>query len=127
MERLQSHRDFVTVLKRRRKAGGKDIVVHYLVPDDHHDDDDRTVHRRLGLAVSKSVGHAVTRNTVKRRFRVLAEGGLDADFYYAEDLLPAHCDIVLRAKPSAATASFASLDQQIAKAFATVAHKVAEA
>ena len=68
MERLQSHRDFVTVLKRRRKAGGKDIVVHYLVPDDHHDDDDRTVHRRLGLAVSKSVGHAVTRNTVKRRF-----------------------------------------------------------
>ena len=114
MERLQSHRDFVTVLKRRRKAGGKDIVVHYLVPDDHHDDDDR-----LGLAVSKSVGHAVTRNTVKRRFRVLARAH--------EDLLPAHCDIVLRAKPSAATASFASLDQQIAKAFATVAHKVAEA
>ena len=32
-----------------------------------------------------------------------------------------------RAKASAATASFASLDQQIAKAFATVAHKVAEA
>ena len=30
---LQSHRDFVTVLKRRRKAGGKDIVVHYLVPE----------------------------------------------------------------------------------------------
>lgn len=119
MERLQSHRDFVTVLKRRRKAGGKDIVVHYLVPDDHHDDDDRTVRRRLGLAVSKSVGHAVTRNTVKRRFRVLARAH--------EDLLPAHCDIVLRAKPSAATASFASLDQQIAKAFATVAHKVAEA
>ena len=119
VERLQSHRDFVTVLKRRRKAGGKDIVVHYLVPDDHYDDDDRTVHRRLGLAVSKSVGHAVTRNTVKRRFRVLARAH--------EDLLPAHCDIVLRAKPSAATASFASLDQQIAKAFATVAHKVAEA
>lgn len=92
--------------------------MHYLVPDDHHDDDDRTVHRRLGLAVSKSVGHAVTRNTVKRRFRVLARAH--------EDLLPAHCDIVLRAKPSAATASFASLDQQIAKAFATVAHKVAE-
>ena len=56
---------------------------------------------------------------MKRRFRVLARAH--------EDLLPAHCDIVLRAKPSAATASFASLDQQIAKAFATVAHKVAEA
>ena len=118
MERLQSHRDFVAVLKRRRKVGGKDIIVHYLMRNDHQPDD-RTTYRRLGLAVSKSVGHAVTRNTVKRRFRVLARAH--------EDLLPAHCDIVLRAKPSAATASFASLDQQIAKAFATVAHKVAEA
>ncbi len=115
MERLQSHRDFVTVLKRRRKAGGKDIVVHYLVPDDHHDDDDRTVHRRLGLAVSKSVGHAVTRNTVKRRFRVLAKAH--------EESLPPYCDIVVRAKPSAASASFSSLDEQFATGFAKVARK----
>ena len=119
MERLQSHRDFVTVLKRRRKVGGKDIVVHYLVPDEPHDEEDQMAHRRLGLAVSKSVGNAVTRNTVKRRFRVLART--------YEDVLPKRCDIVLRAKPSAATASFASLDQQIAKSFASVAHKVAEA
>ncbi len=72
MERLQSHRDFVAVLKRRRKVGGKDIIVHYLMRNDHQSDD-RTTYRRLGLAVSKSVGNAVTRNTVKRRFRVLAK------------------------------------------------------
>ena len=110
-------RDVEYIVCRTGEVGRE--VRHEIQPDDHHDDDDRTVHRRLGLAVSKSVGHAVTRNTVKRRFRVLARAH--------EDLLPAHCDIVLRAKPSAATASFASLDQQIAKAFATVAHKVAEA
>ena len=115
MERLKSHRDFVNVLKRRRKVGGRDIVVHYLVTGDAQDD--QTASRRLGLAVSKSVGKAVTRNTVKRRFRVLAGT--------YEHNLPAHCDIVLRAKPSAASASFQSLDEQIARAFDAVARKAA--
>jgi ribonuclease P protein component len=112
VERLQSHRDFVAVLKRRRKVGGKDIIVHYLMRNDHQSDD-RTTYRRLGLAVSKSVGNAVTRNTVKRRFRVLAK----------EESLPPHCDIVVRAKPSAASASFSSLDEQFATGFAKVARK----
>lgn len=89
-------------------------MVHYLVPDDCSDDT-RMTHRRLGLAVSKSVGNAVTRNMVKRRFRVLAKA--------YEDTLPLCCDIVLRAKPSASTASFASLDEQIARSFASVARK----
>ena len=114
MERLQSHRDFVAVLKRRRKVGGKDIIVHYLMRNDHQPDD-RTTYRRLGLAVSKSVGNAVTRNTVKRRFRVLAKAH--------EESLPPYCDIVVRAKPSAASASFSSLDEQFASGFAKVARK----
>lgn len=105
------------MLKRRRKVGGKDIVVHYLVPGEVRDEEQTSNHRRLGLAVSKSVGKAVTRNTVKRRFRVLARTH--------EHLLPEQCDIVLRAKPSAATADFSSLDEQIAKAFAAVARKTA--
>ena len=114
VERLQSHRDFVAVLKRRRKVGGKDIIVHYLMRNDHQPDD-RTTYRRLGLAVSKSVGNAVTRNTVKRRFRVLAKAH--------EESLPPYCDIVVRAKPSAASASFSSLDEQFATGFAKVARK----
>ncbi|MEJ5921294.1 ribonuclease P protein component [Bifidobacterium thermophilum] len=137
MERLKSHRDFVTVLKRRNKVSDHDIVVHYLVRDDSHsrpkspDSGDpaqtltltrtgrpRPEHadsrsgRRLGLAVSKAVGHAVTRNGVKRRFRVLAR--------QYEHLLPEHCDIVMRAKPSAARASYASLEYQVAHLFAAV-------
>lgn len=112
MERLKSHRDFVTVLKKRRKVTDSDIVVHVLVRDDAEDDSHSVPRRRLGLAVSKAVGHAVVRNTVKRRFRVLARR--------YEDELPDCCDIVVRAKPSAAHADFDSLDRQVARSFARV-------
>ena len=64
---------------------------------------------RLGLAVSKSVGKAVVRNKVKRRFRVIAKEH--------QSLLPNGCDVVLRAKPTAASASFESLNEQIKKIF----------
>lgn len=116
MERLKSHRDFVTVLKRRRTVSDKDIVVHYLVRDDSSVLGETTaLSRRLGLAVSKAVGHAVTRNTVKRRFRVLARAH--------ESLLPEQVDVVMRAKPSAAHADFQSLDQQVASLFGAVSRK----
>ena len=116
LERLRSHRDFVTVLKCRRRVTDSDIVAHYLVRDDVSDDVPATeTHRRLGLAVSKSVGNAVARNAVKRRFRVLATR------YQHE--LPASCDVVLRAKPSAANASFDSLDGQMCALFQAIARK----
>ena len=75
--------------------------------------------RRLGLAVSKSVGNAVTRNSVKRRFRVLAKAH--------ENLLPESCDVVMRAKPSAATADFSALDQQVNTLFSKVTVRVNKA
>ncbi|WEV65800.1 ribonuclease P protein component [Bifidobacterium sp. ESL0764] len=148
MDRLKSHRDFVRVLKRRRKVTEKDIVVHFLVYDDsccnHADGHEAaaahaestgkamgamkgsvsadavrqgTPERRLGLAVSKNVGNAVTRNHVKRRFRVLART--------YEGALPRHCDIVMRAKPSAARADFSSLEAQVGELFAAVTRKAA--
>ncbi|WEV59009.1 ribonuclease P protein component [Bifidobacterium sp. ESL0728] len=146
MDRLQSHRDFVRVLKRRRKVTEKDIVVHFLVYDDsccidadghhaaaaHAESTGKAMEatsgcvsadalrqgmpkRRLGLAVSKNVGNAVARNHVKRRFRVLAKT--------YEGTLPQHCDIVMRAKPSAAKADFSSLDTQVEELFAAVSRK----
>lgn len=118
MERLTSHRDFVAVLRRRRRISRSDIVVHYLVRDDCHCEGDVPARaRRLGLAVSKSVGNAVTRNTVKRRFRVLARR--------YEDELPQGCDVVIRAKPTAATTPFQELERQIASAFRALASKTA--
>ena len=94
MKRLKSHRDFIAVLKRRFKVTDSDIVVHFVVHDDTRDvQASADIMRRMGLAVSKAVGNAVTRNRVKRRFRVLARR--------YEDMLPMQCDIVVRAKPSA--------------------------
>nr|WP_196779128.1 ribonuclease P protein component [Bifidobacterium choloepi] len=126
---MKSHREFVAVLKRRRRVSGHDIVVHYLdrsLPErqaagseQHGASRTPVAHpgRRMGLAVSKSVGNAVTRNTVKRRFRVIARN--------YQELLPPDIDIVMRAKPSAAHASFQSLDDQARELFAAVTRKVA--
>ena len=89
MERLKSHRDFVAVLKRRRRVSREDIVVHYLVHDDAIIDDSAAMRgRRVGLAVSKAVGNAVTRNAVKRRFRVLARKYESASVSYTHLTLP---------------------------------------
>ena len=90
----------------------KDLVVHYLVHGKIDGEATPISGRRLGLAVSKAVGNAVVRNTVKRRFRVLA--------HRYEHELPADCDIVLRAKPGAAHASFQSLEAQIQALFRAV-------
>lgn len=121
MERLKSHRDFTTVLRRRRRVSSHDLVIHYLIPDsvavtslpvqgDQAGCDDLVQdRRRMGLAVSKSVGNAVTRNKVKRRFRQLARA--------KEGLLPSCCDLVIRAKPGAADVPFRDLDQQMDRLF----------
>lgn len=71
---------------------------------------------RMGLAVSKAVGHAVTRNLVKRRLRAIARE--------YESLLPAYMDLVIRAKPSAATSNFADLEQQVKRCFSKIAQRV---
>ena len=131
VERLTSHREFIAVLKRRRTVTDRDIVVHVLVhehadglarPDSTctektdrstHESNGSlctTTHRRLGLAVSKAVGNAVTRNRVKRRFRVLARRH--------ENELPKHCDIIMRARPGSATTPFSALEPQVIRMFA---------
>ncbi|MFT8639504.1 ribonuclease P protein component [Bifidobacterium sp.] len=160
MERLRSHRDFVTVLKQRNKVTSRDIVLHYrffagdanisatavpalnktastqpvsgLVSEakpglpevqnpsgvaggDSLLGEQPMTRRRLGLAVAKNVGNAVTRNGVKRRFRQLAAS--------REQVLPAVCDVVMRAKPHASQQSYASLEQQVSELFAQVAKR----
>ncbi|ERH31771.1 ribonuclease P protein component [Alloscardovia omnicolens] len=126
MERLKSHQDFTAVLKKRHKVSQKDIVVHFVVtsvPDSNNRVDDlvsSTAKNRLGLAVTKSVGNAVKRNAVKRRFRVLARR--------YEHLLPSgySCDIIMRAKPSCYCVAFEELDRQVHAVFTKIAHRVTE-
>lgn len=71
---------------------------------------------KIGLAVPNSVGHAVVRNKIKRRFRVLGRK--------YESLLPDGYEVILRAKPSAAHAEFSSLDRQVGKCFAKIRFRV---
>ncbi len=63
---------------------------------------------RLGLAVSKKVGNAVTRNAVRRRLREIFRGALSS--------LGADVDLVVSARPAAAAARFDELEGEFAQA-----------
>lgn len=134
MERLKNHSEFVGVLRLRNRVTSADIVAHYALPHQRaryarpltkvlgsqvsdgetqtpvQTVDNRT--NRLGLAVSKAVGNAVTRNKVKRRFRILARR--------YESYLPQGCDVVLRARAQASETAFDDLDAQVKKLFTKI-------
>jgi ribonuclease P protein component len=73
------------------------LVVHLLLSDEPA----QASVARAGFVVSKAVGNAVVRNKVRRRLRHLVRPLL-AD-------LPASASLVVRALPSAASASFTDL------------------
>ncbi len=60
---------------------------------------------RVGFVVSKAVGNAVVRNRVKRRLRAALAPSLQE--------FPQGSGLVVRAKPSAANATFADLSGEI--------------
>lgn len=63
---------------------------------------------RIGFVVSKQVGNAVTRNTVKRRLRHLARERITS--------LPGSAVLVVRAQPASAAASYADLAADLDRA-----------
>jgi len=62
----------------------------------------------VGFVVSRSVGHAVVRNTVKRRLRHLMANRVSA----VEAVQPA-TSVVVRANPAAAAADFRALARDL--------------
>ena len=62
---------------------------------------------RLGLSVSRRVGNAVTRNTVRRRLREV--------FHSALPEIPGDHDLVVSARPAAAEASVRELSEEFAR------------
>jgi ribonuclease P protein component len=64
---------------------------------------------RFGFIVSKAVGNAVTRNTVRRRLKAIAHDLLSAN--------PAGYDVVIRALPAAAQAPWPTLFADVSRSF----------
>lgn len=93
MERLKNPRDFSLVYSQGRPRFGKYVVVSSLPTD--------LEVSRVGFAVSKKVGNAVTRNKLKRRLRAIMQE-------VESDLKPGY-DLVIGAKRSCVEAEFVQL------------------
>ena len=65
---------------------------------------------RFGFIVSKAVGNAVTRNTVRRRLKAICAEALPD--------VREGADVVIRALPSSATASFQDLRAEVTRCLA---------
>lgn len=83
--RLSRSRDFEAVYRRGRSVSSRFLVLYWFPREDADGEP------RLGLAVPRAVGPAVTRNRVKRQLRELWRDRLDA--------IPHGRDYVLLARP----------------------------
>ena len=86
--------DFRAAVRRGRRATTPSAVYYRLATDP-------AAPARFGVVVSKAVGNAVVRNTVRRRLKALGRTLVDAGH--------AGEDVVIRVIPGAASASWDSL------------------
>jgi ribonuclease P protein component len=89
-QRLSRSRDFDLVYRQGRSTSTRHLVLHWFAREDSETP-------RLGLAVPRSVGSAVTRNAVKRKLR--------AAWDELGDRVPEGRDYVLVARPGLAEAA----------------------
>jgi ribonuclease P protein component len=109
--RLRERADFTTAVRGpgASRAGGRLIVVHA-----NRTDARAELPPRVGFVVSKAVGNAVVRNRTKRRLRAGVATRLDG--------IPAGLDLVVRATPAAAHATWAELDTALGRQLEKVCH-----
>ncbi|MGJ3508433.1 ribonuclease P protein component [Enemella sp. A6] len=112
--RMRSSDDF-RATARGARSGRPCVVVHARsVPPTDQSPNQQTNQRpdaniRVGFVVSKSVGGAVVRNRVKRRLRHAVAEHLPST--------PSDTHVVVRALPSAANATWATLREELAGAW----------
>ena len=112
--RLRDPASFRTAVRRGRRAGSRTLVVHLFVPGPQDRGEAGDESARVGFVVSKAVGHAATRNRVKRRLRHLAREHVTS--------LPGSAVLVVRALPEAATASYQELGADLERCLGRVHH-----
>ena len=97
--RMRRREDFSAAVRSGSRAGRPLLTGHLLVRTGSQEP------ARVGFVVSRAVGGAVVRNTVRRRLRVLVRGYVDS--------LPQGSLLVVRANPRAATASQSDLAAEL--------------
>ena len=90
--------DFRAVVRRGRRSVTP-AAVYYRLPREPHEP------LRVGVIVAKSVGNAVDRNLVRRRYRALGRQFVDAGVHGS--------DLVVRALPGSAQRSWATLSDDM--------------
>ncbi|MCL3860756.1 ribonuclease P protein component [Actinotalea sp. K2] len=106
--RMRRPADFAATIRGGSRAGRTTVVVH-LRPTT----DDGAQH--VGFVVARSVGGAVVRNRVRRRLRnVVVE---------QHDTWPTGVDVVVRALPPAAEATYADLARDFSSAFSAAGRR----
>ncbi|WES63605.1 ribonuclease P protein component [Microbacter sp. GSS18] len=101
--RLTRGADYRAVVRRGRRCAGAHTVAYVVTTESGRPS-------RFGFIVSRQVGSAVVRNTVRRRLKAVCAQSLPG--------VRAGNDIVIRALPAAATASFAELRDEVSRCLA---------
>jgi ribonuclease P protein component len=101
--RLTRGAEYKAVVRRGRRCATAHTVTYITATGE-----DRAA--RFGFIVSKQVGHAVTRNTVRRRLKAVCAEALPG--------VGAGSDVVIRALPNAGTAAFGELRAEVTRCLA---------
>ncbi|EYR63527.1 ribonuclease P [Actinotalea ferrariae CF5-4] len=99
--RMRRSEEYARTIRTGARAGRGTLVVHCAVDSPHPEP-------HIGFVVSKGVGGAVVRNRVRRRLR----GAVIAQ----QDQIPAGTDVVVRALPPSASATYADLSDDLRSA-----------
>lgn len=110
--RLCRREDFRRCYQKGRRSYGSHLTLYFV--------DNRCDRSRIGLTVSRKVGRAVVRVKLKRRFREIYRR-----WPQRKDLPP--WDLVVHAKPSAATATFQELERELQQGLVRVLRQASRA
>ena len=103
--RLVTSTDLQSTVRYGRRSRAEHAVLYWRVAE-------ICVHPRFGFIVAKSVGNAVNRNLVRRRFQSIAHCFV-AGLSTGGDLGHTSVDVVIRALPGAAKVDWVSLENEL--------------
>ncbi|MFS0853465.1 ribonuclease P protein component [Microbacterium sp. 179-I 3D4 NHS] len=108
--RLTRGSDYRLVVRRGSRCGGSHVITSMMTTGESRP-------ARFGFIISKQVGGAVVRNTVRRRLKAVCAAALPR--------VPEGTDVVIRALPASAVASYDDLRADVERCLGRLAPTVA--